>query len=56
MPIAGQSECPKGANETGQEHNIEIREHRVERAGQADAQDVPEERPLPAHLRERQPY
>ena len=50
--IAGQSECPKGTDETGQEHDIEIGEYRVERTGQADAQDLPEERPLPAYLRE----
>src|SRR5439155_15288842 len=52
----GQSEGPKGTDETGEEHDIEIGEYGVERTGQADAQDLPEERPLPAYLREGEPH
>src|SRR5712691_3147912 len=54
--IAGEGEGAEGTDETGQEHDIEVGEHRVERTGQADAQDFPEERPLPVHLSERQPH
>ena len=54
--IARQSECPKGADEAGQKYDIEISEHGIERTGQSDAQDFPEERSPPAHLKERQPY
>src|SRR4030095_15960372 len=54
--IARQSECPKGADEAGQKYDIEISEHGIERNGQCDAQDFREERSLPAHLKERQPY
>jgi hypothetical protein len=55
-PIPCQSEGAEGADEAGQEHDIEVGEHCIERTGQADAQDFPEERSLPAHRRERQPY
>src|SRR5262249_28009474 len=41
--IASQSKGPKRTNEAGQEYHIQVRQHRVERTGQANAEDVPEQ-------------
>ena len=54
--ITRQSERPKGTDETGQEHDIQVGKYRIERTGQPNAWDFPEERPLPVHLSERQPH
>ena len=43
-PIARQSERAKGTDETGQKYHVQIGEHGVERTGQADTEDLPEER------------